>query len=158
MPTCKLCSNKFPVSAEVAGKKRNLQRRKYCLTCSPFGSGNTKKLECTEEVDPDLKRVRDHEKYRRWQQKARKERKEKLVQAKGGKCLLCGYNRCLRALEFHHVDEEQKQDKSFAISSNGMLAAWKTLLGEVKKCVLVCSNCHREIHDGMHPELVRDGS
>ena len=153
MPTCRLCDNQFPISVEIDGKKRNLQRRKYCLTCSPFGSGNTKKLE-EPEIAGEFKRSRDNEKYRRWQRKARKDRKDKLVQLMGGKCKLCKYDRCQRALDFHHVGEDHKNDKSFGISSNGMLAAWETLLQEVKKCILVCSNCHREIHDGMHPELI----
>ena len=45
MPLCRKCETPFPVKKEIDGKVRNLQNRKYCLTCSPFGSGNTKKLE-----------------------------------------------------------------------------------------------------------------
>ena len=45
MPNCVICNDFFPNSIEINGKIRNLQRRKYCLKCSPFGQHNTRKLE-----------------------------------------------------------------------------------------------------------------
>lgn len=66
----------------------------------------------------------------------------------GGACLLCGYNNCFDALAFHHKDPTQKE---LGIGSGNTVAIAK-LREEVKKCVLVCSNCHAEIHAGMHPE------
>jgi len=149
MPLCRKCETPFPVKKEIDGKVRNLQNRKYCLTCSPFGSGNTKKLE-----KPKKETKKRGEKYAKWQKKARKERKEKLVNLAGGKCVICGYNRCHKALEFHHKIEDEKNDKSFGISQNGMLAKWSKLTEEVQKCVLLCSNCHREVHENLHPKLV----
>jgi len=57
----------------------------------------------------------------------------------GGKCYLCGYNKCLRALEFHHKDPKLKEDTvSNVIRSNGVQAAAE----ESNKCVLLCGNCH----------------
>lgn len=150
MPLCKKCEMQFPFKLEIDGKIRNLQNRKYCLTCSPFGSGNTKKL----EIDESYKSYKKNEKYAKWQKKARKERKEQLVSLAGGKCIICGYNRCNAALEFHHKNEDEKTDKGFGVSQNGMLAKWDKLKEEIKKCVLVCSNCHREIHNGMHKDLI----
>ena len=44
MPICKKCNQKFPNSLKIDDKIRNLQRRKYCLNCSPFGKHNTKQL------------------------------------------------------------------------------------------------------------------
>lgn len=44
MPKCKNCQNSFPCKVEIEGKIRNLQRRKYCFNCSPFGFHNTKKI------------------------------------------------------------------------------------------------------------------
>lgn len=90
---------------------------------------------------------------KKWQRKARKERKQKLVNLLNGQCCLCGYSKCLKALEFHHKQMGEKEEKGFGISTKGMLASWDKLLEEIKKFILVCSNCHREIHDGMHPEL-----
>lgn len=74
-----------------------------------------------------------------------KRKKQRLVNSLGGKCCICGYDRCLSALEFHHTDPSKKD---FNISSNAHLAFEKSL-NEVKKCILVCANCHREIHAGL---------
>ena len=70
--------------------------------------------------------------------------KEKLIKYKGGKCQICGYDRCTSALEFHHIDPLQKD---FTIS--GGTKSFENLKPEVDKCILVCSNCHREIHAGI---------
>lgn len=79
---------------------------------------------------------------------ARHKKKQKLVDQLGGQCVRCGYNRCLRALEFHHLD---KSEKSFSISQEYSVTA---CLEELKKCILLCSNCHREIEEGLPWELV----
>jgi hypothetical protein len=55
--------------------------------------------------------------------------------------------RCLRALDFHHVDRDTK-NFNFSTAS---LRAWETVQAELDKCVLVCSNCHDEIEDGFTP-------
>lgn len=70
--------------------------------------------------------------------------KEELVEYKGGKCEICGYNKCIQALEFHHLDPTQKD---FSIS--GGTKSFERLKPEVDKCILVCSNCHKEIHAGL---------
>lgn len=72
----------------------------------------------------------------------RKRRKENLVKVLGSCCSLCGYNKCVGALEFHHINPE---DKRYQLSS-GNCHNIEEDLEEVKKCLLVCSNCHREIH------------
>jgi cytochrome c553 len=68
-----------------------------------------------------------------------------LVEEAGGCCAVCGYDRCLVNLHFHHVNPATK---SFAISvaSGKSIAAYRE---EAKKCVLVCANCHGEIETGM---------
>lgn len=65
----------------------------------------------------------------------------------GGKCVCCGYDKCSYALEGHHVDPSGK-DFTFGEVS-GHPRAWDTMKDELKKCVLVCSNCHIKIHSGM---------
>jgi 5-methylcytosine-specific restriction endonuclease McrA len=72
----------------------------------------------------------------------RSEIKKKALAEKGGKCMLCGYSRCTSALQFHHINPFEK-DKDLSRYSS-----WKTAKEELKKCVLVCSNCHSEIHAG----------
>src|SRR5688572_27043090 len=68
----------------------------------------------------------------------RHERKKRAVELKGGKCELCGYNKCLRALTFHHPDPNIK---NFSISDNHV-KNWEKLKEEILKCRLLCSNCH----------------
>ena len=75
--------------------------------------------------------------------KRRIRNKEILVESKGGCCERCGYNKCIAALEFHHLDPDEK---SFNLT--GSTRGIEKQLEESKKCILVCSNCHREIHNG----------
>ena len=72
----------------------------------------------------------------------RQKRKLLLVQLSGGKCSLCGYDRCLAALEFHHIDPTTKE---YQLSSGNCHSLEKDI-EELHKCLLVCANCHREIH------------
>ena len=76
-------------------------------------------------------------------QKRRDKIKEILVEYKGGKCEICGYNKCISALEFHHLDPTQKE---YGIGYKGYTRSIEKNKKEADKCVLVCANCHREIH------------
>ena len=79
---------------------------------------------------------------------ARRRRKLKvmLVAEAGGGCAVCGYDRHLRALAFHHVDPAAKR---LQISWNGVTQSLETLRTEAQKCVLLCANCHAEVEDGL---------
>ncbi len=74
----------------------------------------------------------------------RKRTKRKLIEYKGGSCELCGYSKCDRALEFHHLNPDEKD---FGIGGRSL--SFDRLKDEVDKCMLVCSNCHSEIHDNL---------
>lgn len=74
----------------------------------------------------------------------RKRRKLAIVSSFGGKCSICGYDRCCEVLEFHHLDPSIKE---FTISTNLNVAAEK-IVDELGKCIILCSNCHREVHSG----------
>jgi 5-methylcytosine-specific restriction endonuclease McrA len=78
----------------------------------------------------------------------RRELKRKSVDYKGGKCQYCGYNKSISALEFHHLDPSEKD---FHIG-NGNLKKWETVKLELDKCILLCANCHREVHDKLNDE------
>jgi hypothetical protein len=78
-------------------------------------------------------------------QKRREKIKILAVEYKGGKCIKCGYNKYVGALEFHHIIG----DKDFNISYKGHCRSWEKVKVELDKCILVCSNCHREIHAGI---------
>jgi hypothetical protein len=72
--------------------------------------------------------------------------KKELVKYKGGACSICGYNKNIAVLSFHHINNDN-QKKEYDISVHmGNRCSLETLKKEVDKCILVCENCHREIH------------
>ena len=75
----------------------------------------------------------------------RQRQKDNIVYVMGGKCACCGYDKCNQALELHHLDSSQKE---FTISRNTN-RAWETVCKELPKTIMVCANCHREIHAGI---------
>ena len=78
--------------------------------------------------------------------KRRKKIREMAKEYKGGKCVLCGYSKYLGALDFHHLDPSKK---GFEISTRGLTRSWEKIKMELDKCILVCANCHRELHAGI---------
>jgi hypothetical protein len=79
----------------------------------------------------------------------RRELRERAVRYLGGKCSICKYDKCISAFDFHHIEVWLKD---FTISAN--MSSWEKIEPELKKCVLLCSRCHREVHDGMHPSFI----
>ena len=164
MPVCRKCGTAFPSRIKIDGKFHILSTRKFCLSCSPFGKHNTKAQigDNGEKRCPKCKKTLPiHEFNNRRNgigtssycrkctiiQVLERTRliKEKSISYKGGQCLICGYARCIAALEFHHLDSSKKD---FSISSC-KLAKFEKIRIELDKCILVCSNCHREIHSGL---------
>lgn len=68
--------------------------------------------------------------------------KQQLVDYKGGKCEICGYSKCIDALDFHHNNGE----KNFQISGGNRGMSMEKLKKEADSCMLLCANCHREVH------------
>lgn len=81
--------------------------------------------------------------------KHRRKRRIELIKIMGGKCAICGYNKCDAALQLHHLDPSQKE---YSLSS-GNCKSIEEDINEAKKCILVCANCHREIHNGFYDNL-----
>ena len=79
---------------------------------------------------------------------ARRRRKLKtiLVPEAGGRCILCGYDRYVGALQFHHRDDEAKE---FELSARGVTRSLEAVRREAAKCVLLCANCHAEVEAGI---------
>lgn len=71
--------------------------------------------------------------------------KKQCVEYKGGACQECGYNKCSRALVFHHLNESEK---CFEISGSHS-RSWEIIQQELDKCIMICANCHAELHDGL---------
>lgn len=91
--------------------------------------------------------------YTYYNAEKRKRYKKELVEYKGGKCEICGYDKCISALEFHHTDATKKD---FSISETTFSKSMDILKKEVDKCILVCANCHREIHEKEREELLNN--
>lgn len=70
--------------------------------------------------------------------------KKEMVEYKGGECVMCGYNKSLRALQFHHLNPKEKD-----FNIGGVTTLNEIVKKELDKCILVCANCHSEIHDNM---------
>lgn len=76
----------------------------------------------------------------------RKALKKMAIAYKGGCCLVCGYNRHVGSLHFHHTEPGQKD---FSFSHHGSCRSWPNARRELNKCVLLCANCHGETHAGL---------
>jgi len=98
-----------------------------------YGNKKNVKLTIEERKKRNCVRVSDF----------RQRLKEKAIEYKGGKCIICGYNKSNRSLDFHHRDPNEKE---FGIGHSKILS-WDRVRNELDKCDLLCKNCHGEIHD-----------
>jgi 5-methylcytosine-specific restriction endonuclease McrA len=99
-----------------------------------YGKGAHNRWRCRRCVGEAV--TRRHQKIRR-----------ALIAEAGGACAICGYDRCLVSLHFHHVDPAEKSfPMTIAVSKS--LAAFRA---EAQKCVLLCANCHGEVEAGLVP-------
>lgn len=116
---------------------------KNCTTCNTILSGRQRKF-CSNKCKAQY----SNNKFQNYEaQKNRAlNRKILFVISKGGRCETCGYNKNLAALVFHHIDPNLKKFKLDARSLSNRTE--KSLMEEIDKCQLLCSNCHMELH---HP-------
>lgn len=142
----------------------DIRGRKYCWTCKPYGSSNRKVLEsrkskvcskCNNELPIEQFYFkastgrRTKSTYCRscileYNHEREQQFKIDIIKLKGGKCSKCGYKKNISALELHHLDPNEKEF-NFAHKT----ALTDKLIKELEKCILVCSNCHRELE---HPD------
>ena len=119
MRQCEICGQQFDI----------LDRgwtRKFCYECSPHEDENMTHSQAVTIKRQAIKKM--------------------LIAYAGGKCQKCGYDKCSRALEFHHLDPNEKD---FGISKT-LTKNIQALKTEVDKCILLCSNCHAEEHQRLY--------
>ncbi len=113
-----------------------------CVQCEAAGSGCQAKF-CSRKCK-NLFGNNKHQSYLAQQARGRK-RKRILSGQKGSRCQHCGYDRNSSALEFHHLDSTAK---SYSLDLRSLSnRKWSWAIAEADKCILLCSNCHREIHN-----------
>ena len=139
-------STRIPL--EVLSKKLGRTIRSIQRKAQEMGISRPRKKFDKEKLRIRQKRafVKHYGKYARKiyarKNERRKVMKLKLINAKGGGCEKCGYNRCIAALEFHHNGKDKDGDLAHMIKNGSIQKALK----EGEKCVLLCANCHREAH------------
>lgn len=72
-------------------------------------------------------------------------RRELIILMHGNRCRMCGYTRCKDALEFHHINPDEKEETLSYMYGH---SSFRKILAESIKCILVCATCHKEIHCG----------
>ena len=119
-------------------KEKGITKTENCSSCGVFLDEETAYIRperdsyhcyCKQCMTKMMKKIRNN--Y-----------KEKAVEYKGGCCSSCGYDKNLTALEFHHTDPNKKDFNPSGMHNK----SWETAKEELDKCVLLCSNCHREEH------------
>jgi len=83
------------------------------------------------------------EPVKEWRQKL----KSRMARLFNNKCNICGYDKCLDALEFHHLNPETKKFTISQMRTNRQ--SWENIVEELKKCIMICANCYREVHAGL---------
>jgi len=112
-----------------------------CLECSKKLTGKQTKF-CSKKCKTKHFHKSNKKLYSKYRNKRRTNNKNKLIKIFGGKCQKCGYNKNPSALAFHHM-----YDKSFNLDITNLVSkSWASVLEEVKKCMLLCHNCHAEEH------------
>ena len=80
--------------------------------------------------------------------------KQILLNTFDGKCMLCGYNRCNSALEFHHLNPDEKEFNISKYSGNNTITY--DMAKELTGVVLLCANCHREVQAGIRAKEISE--
>lgn len=130
--SCGCQKKEFPFGSDLTEKQcalcgkifiPNLPNRRYCFDCVPIGLSPTDTLRFKK-----------------------RKLKHQLIQYKGGKCEICGYNKCEGALQFHHRNPTEKEFQLSDVNLNASNFSMENLQKEVDKCDLLCANCHAEQH------------
>jgi RNase P subunit RPR2 len=123
-------------------------KSKKCVTCGAELSGKQRRfcsLPC-KNADTNNR----HQNYGRQQERGLDRKLQFLLEA-GGCCGRCGYNRNFAALTWHHVEPAKKR---FSLDIRAMSnRSEDELRSEIKKCVVLCTNCHAELH---FPQMARE--
>jgi predicted HNH restriction endonuclease len=119
----------------------NHQATRYGISRPRFPSDKPSNKQPQKVIDRRYYERHKEEIYRKKMEKKKKLKKE-IIKMFGGKCSKCGYDKCMGALEFHH-EGDKEESVSRLIKNNSR----EKILKEAKKCIILCANCHRELHN-----------
>jgi hypothetical protein len=163
MPSCRKCGADFPNRIRIDGKWRTLNRRKYCLACSPFGIHNTKCLVGSDgrrsgegdRIESPCERCgKAVEAYREGRAicqsckitAVRIVHKLMAIKILGSVCAKCGWSGSPAGFSFHH----ESSDKESALGRMFGSRSWSAIQAELEKCSLVCTRCHGILHSSRY--------
>lgn len=162
---CRNCGDDFPAKVTKDGRTYHCYNRKYCYNCSPLGARNSRILEtvkngetcihCDAPLTNRKTRFCSKTCKSRWHMKWENckehktmkgiRRKYEIIKERGGKCEVCGYNKNMAGITFHHIDPEIK---SFTLDLRSLSnRSMSSILEEVEKCRILCHSCHAEEHN-----------
>lgn len=169
MTECIICHKLFNRTIEINGVKKWSSKRKICYECNPFGErkftggkgiikvdvindtlkcGKCKQIKSIELFNQDQTRLTGYSCY--CKDCAVEQTISRMVKFKlkcldylTHECTICGYNKCIAALDFHHKDPTQKD---VLISRFKFYTFDDRVKKELDKCIVLCANCHRELH------------
>jgi transposase len=147
VPTVRYWLRKYKITTTGGSRKRRRVQAMHGLD----GQERSAQLDCHRHgITAHVLEGRGYFRCKRCRLEAvsRRRRKVKttLVTEAGGACAMCGYSRCQAALHFHHIDPSSKE---FNISLRGVTLGIDRVRQEVRKCILLCSNCHAEVELGL---------
>lgn len=115
------------INCEICNKTLTGKQKLFCSTTCKHKSSNNKFQNYKAQRERGLSR------------------KLEMIKIKGNKCILCGYDKNIHALCFHHKDPSTKM---FQLDLKNLSnRTWESILLELEKCSLLCSNCHLEHHN-----------
>jgi hypothetical protein len=151
MNKCLKCGHEFKNRVKINGSIKILNRRKYCLECSPFGQRNTKRLHLPQRNKDSKKQCPQCGRNFKWNKNnicwtcrsfnRRKFNRNKGLEYLGNKCTNCGIDD-QDVLTFHHKNRKKKKDNLSSLWHNN----WKEIKQELDICELLCANCHMKLH------------
>jgi len=162
MPICKKCNSQFPNSILENGVRKWIHSRSYCLSCSPRGenAGYDLRKRSTDEKYKEIYKSQDsvvckvcERHYPRKRKNnlvcstcrsnyQRYKNKQKAINLLGSKCSKCSSTDC-DTFTFHHINPDEKK---LALANSWGNVNWNLLESEIKKCILLCYNCHMKEH------------
>jgi hypothetical protein len=170
MPICQKCNQNFNGRIKIGNKTHTVHKRKYCTSCVPILSRQLMYQSYAErgvffcrrcKKEKTVKEFHKHKGYCKscinaYTKEQYRNFKQDCIDYKGGKCEICGYNKCIAALDFHHKDPKQKEFRISTLRISNFDKNKGRITSELDKCQLLCSNCHREVHfqiddDGIEP-------